>query len=203
MRAVIFGGGTVEKSCIPLISDEDYVICADGGCDRAAAAGITPDIVLGDMDSVKGGTDGLKTVTFPCRKDETDSELAVEYALAHGYDELIMLGFTGTRLDHTAANLTLLKRIAQRGARGVIIDAHNEIYYIEKMIKISGRRGSLLSVIPLEGDMEGVSTKGLDYPLCNETLYFGKSRGVSNVITADECEITVHSGGGLIILAKD
>ena len=203
MTALIVGNGEVSEKIKPLLPENAYVICADGGFRHMDKLGLTPDIVIGDMDSVKADLHGEKTIVYPVRKDFTDSELAVNYAIDNGFSDLVLIGFTGTRTDHTLTNLFLLKGISERGARAEIIDEHNVIRYAEKENIIRGKKGDIVSIIPIGGDVSGITTEGLDYPLFSETLEFGKGRGVSNEMTGDECRITVKNGSALIIKSKD
>ena len=203
MTALIVGNGEVSEKIKPLLPENAYVICADGGFRHMDKLGLTPDIVIGDMDSVKADLHGEKTIVYPVRKDFTDSEIAVNYAIDNGFSDLVLIGFTGTRTDHTLTNLFLLKGISERGARAKIIDEHNVIRYAEKENIIRGKKGDIVSIIPIGGDVSGITTEGLDYPLFSETLEFGKGRGVSNVMTGDECRITVKNGSALIIKSKD
>lgn len=203
MTALIVGNGEVSEKIKPLLPENAYVICADGGFRHMDKLGLTPDIVIGDMDSVKADLHGEKTIVYPVRKDFTDSEIAVNYAIDNGFSDLVLIGFTGTRTDHTLTNLFLLKGISELGARAEIIDEHNIIRYAEKENIIRGKKGDIVSIIPIGGDVSGITTEGLDYPLFSETLEFGKGRGVSNVMTGDECRITVKNGSALIIKSKD
>lgn len=203
MTALIVGNGEVSEKIKPLLPENAYVICADGGFRHMDKLGLTPDIVIGDMGSVKADLHGEKTIVYPVRKDFTDSEIAVNYAIDNGFSDLVLIGFTGTRTDHTLTNLFLLKGISERGTRAEIIDEHNVIRYAEKENIIRGKKGDIVSIIPIGGDVSGITTEGLDYPLFSETLEFGKGRGVSNVMTGDECRITVKNGSALIIKSKD
>lgn len=201
MKALIIGSGTFAGRCLDFSGENPFVICADGGYDSAVRANLKPSVVLGDMDSVKNAPEG--SIVYPTEKDETDSEIAIDYAIDHGFSEIILAGFTGTRLDHTLNNILLLKKIADKGLSGVIVDDNNEIYYLKDKLSLSGNRGDFLSIIPVFGDLTGITTYNLKYPLNNETLYFGKSRGISNELLGSNAEITVKSGEGIVIKSKD
>lgn len=201
MRAVIVCGGNVGEYIKKYIKPGDFIICADSGYDRAKKYGIEPDIVIGDMDSVKNGCVHENKLVYPARKDFTDSELAISYALEHGYDELLLFGMIGTRMDHTLANISLLKRL--KNVSAVIIDANNEIYFTDNQITLKGCKGDIVSIIPFEGDVLGVTTKGLDYALTDGVIKSGTTLGVSNVMTENECSITVKKGAAFIIRSKD
>ena len=198
MRAVIIGNGTITdydyiKS---IISDKDFIICADGGINHAEKMGLNVDILIGDFDSSSDKTTAAKTIQYPTRKDFTDGELCVEYAIDNGYDEILLIGMTGTRLDHTINNILLLLRFKN----SCLINEHNTIYPITDSLHIDNQKGKTLSIIPLFSDLEGIVTEGLEYPLNDETLYFGQARGNSNVIISDACKITVKKGMGIVII---
>lgn len=198
MRAVIIGNGTITdydyiKS---IISDNDFIICADGGINHAEKMGLNVDILIGDFDSSSDKTTAARTIQYPTRKDFTDGELCVEYAIDNGYDKILLIGMTGTRLDHTINNILLLLRCRN----SCLINEHNTIYPIKDSLYIDNQKGNTLSIIPLFSDLEGIVTEGLEYPLNDETLYFGQARGNSNVIISDACKITVKKGMGIVII---
>ena len=197
MRAVIIGNGSItDYDYIKTkIRTDDFIICADGGYNHAARMGVKPNIIIGDFDSATGYESEESVIRYPVRKDFTDGELAVEYAKEQGCDSVVLLAMTGDRADHTITDILLLAKCEN----GVLIDDNNEIYIIKSKVEISGNIGDTVSIVPINGDLEGIVTKGLEYALNDETLYFGKSRGVSNVMTADTCEITAKNGMGLAI----
>lgn len=197
MRAVIIGNGDIKdygyiKS---KIKSTDFIICADGGYNHAVNMGINADVLIGDFDSALGIEDAQNKIEYPTRKDYTDGELAVDYALNHGYDDIVLIAMTGDRLDHTMADIFLLDKCP----KGVLIDDNNEIYLAKDILSVEGKKGQTLSIIPINGDAEGVTTSGLEYPLDDETLYFGASRGISNVMLDEKCEIKIEKGTALVI----
>ena len=203
MKAVLVAGGTVSEfeRLKEFIKTGDAVICADSGYDYVIGLDIIPDIVIGDMDSVRSTDIKARKIIYPKRKDFTDSELVMEYAVKNGYDELVLFGFTGSRMDHTLANISMLCRYSDKNA--VMIDKNNEIRAAKGENIIEGKKGDIVSIIPAGGNLCGVTTENLEYPLKNETLYFGEGRGVSNVMTKDSCIIRTKSGSGLIIKSTD
>ncbi len=197
MRAVIIGGGAIgdyEKARKKILPD-DYIICADAGYDHAVKMGIEPDILIGDLDSISAVPDDVELVKYPTRKDLTDSHIAMETAREKGYEDMLLLGFTGDRADHMLTNILMLTKFP--GA--VIADDNNEIRTVTDEAELCGKAGDTVSIIPVNGDLTGITTEGLEYPLRGETLYCGESRGVSNVMTADKCRISCDGGIGLII----
>lgn len=204
MRAVIIGGGDFGKRQAVQITDKDFVICADSGYDSALKYNIHADAAIGDMDSVKSDIN-VKKLVYPSRKDFTDGELALRYALDSGYKKILMTGFTGERLDHTLADIFMLDIAAESGAEAVLIDEYNEIYYLcEKApsVVLEDKCGETLSILPL-GDLKGLYTKGMEYPVNYEDISFFASRTVSNVIASQYAEIGIKSGRTLVILSRD
>lgn len=203
MKAVLIANGSISdyEGIKKYVVEGGTVICADGGYDHAKKIGIEPDVLIGDMDSIKScGTD-IKKIVYPKRKDYTDSELVLEYAVKNGFDRLVLLGFIGTRIDHTVTNLELLCKY--ENIEAVMIDEHNEIRSLKKENILRGKKGDIVSIIPLGGDVSDVTTEGLEYPLEKETLFFSSGRGVSNVMTGSKCMISVGLGKGLIIKSTD
>lgn len=197
MRAVIIGNGDIKdyEYIKSKIRGTDFIICADGGYNHAARMGIEPNVLIGDFDSAEGFENVRERIEYPVRKDCTDGELAAAYAVEKGCEELVFIAMTGDRLDHTIADILLLDRCKN----GVLIDDNNEIYLLKDELTIKGKRGQTLSIVPVNGDARGLTTEGLEYPLSDETLYFASSRGISNVMTAEECRIKIKSGTALVI----
>lgn len=197
MRAVIIGNGTISdyEYIKGKIKEDDFIICADGGYNHARNMGIEADVLLGDFDSAIDFGDVKDRIEYPVRKEFTDGELAVMYAAEHGYEDVVLVAMTGDRFDHTLADVLLLAKCKN----GVLIDDNNEIYLLKDSLSLFGKKGQTVSIVPINGDVEGVTTNGLEYPLDNETMYFASSRGISNVMTGNECTISAKKGMALVI----
>ena len=197
MRAVIIGNGNIRdyEYIRSKIRTDDFIICADGGLRQAKMLGLKPDVAVGDFDSAKKDS-SVKTYEYPTRKDYTDGELAVDYAIDNGFDEIILIAMTGSRIDHTIENILLLTK--HENMR--LIDDDNEIFIVSERLELNGIKGKTLSIVPISGNLEGVSSSGLEYPLNDETLFFAESRGISNVVTEDTCIITARHGIGIVII---
>jgi thiamine pyrophosphokinase len=207
MRAVIVANGPMPEPPYPevRVGDDDLVICADGGAGNALAMGFQPQVVIGDLDSMEAGLrehlekEGCRFVEHPARKDETDSELAIRYALAEGATEVVVLAALGGRLDHTLANVMLLTvpELGNVGAR--LVDGNQEVLLIRDEITIKGRPGDVVSLLPISAHAEGIRTEGLEYPLHDGTLRLGAARGVSNLLVAPRARISVKHGLLLLV----
>ncbi|MDI3481971.1 MAG: thiamine pyrophosphokinae [Tepidanaerobacteraceae bacterium] len=202
MRALIFSGGEMKKCpCIKsYLAKADFIICADSGVRHAFELGVVPDLVVGDMDSVapedlkKIKELGIDQETFPAEKDFTDTELALEIALQRGATEAVILAGIGDRPDHSLANILLMVNFKKRGLEVRLAGGNWEMFLIEGQVKISGKKGDLLSLIPLSEEVSGIETRRLYYPLKNETIPMGSSRGISNVFLENEAEVKIEKG---------
>jgi thiamine pyrophosphokinase len=210
-RIVIIANGDLENPAFyrELLSEDDYIICADGGSRHARTLGLTPDLIIGDLDSVdpqalpKTGALKPEVISYPPTKDHSDLELAVEHAVKLKPGEILMIGaLGGNRVDHSLFNLMLLRRplIAQIPAR--IIDCDQELFMISDQLAIEGQGGDYLSLFPLTADVEGVTTTGLKYPLENETLKFASSRGLSNELLSARASVSISRGMLLVIKTR-
>lgn len=183
------------------VKEGDLVIAADGGYDRLLKKGISPSVIIGDMDSVKEVPDGVETVRFPIEKDETDTHLAYLLGYERGYRNFMIFGGTGGRLDHTLANLSLLLHIKLDGADARLIGSGYEMRVIkDETVTLCGRDGGDVSVFAIGGRAEGVCIEGLKYEADNVTLEESFALGVSNSFTESGAgRISVKSGSLLVM----
>lgn len=201
-KAVIISAGSIADYTYTkgFIEKGDFVICADGGLAHAKNMGIVPDLTVGDFDSYQGEVTG-EVVRFNPEKDYTDTHIAVTEALKRGYKEILLLGATGTRLDHTLSNIGLLEYILKKGASGCIVNETNKIMVIDKSSTIKREEGWHLSLIPI-GVVKGVTLKNLKYPLDNYDLKFAESLAVSNEFTDTDARIEIKEGSLIVIKSK-
>ena len=208
MRSVVVAHGDVKAQDRELALTAELVIAADGGALALERWSILPHLVVGDLDSL--GTDraaelgrrGAKVIGFPAAKDESDLELALRYALESGADDIVLLGiFGGARLDHALANAMLLADPAYRarGVRAVYGATEVRALHPNESFPLAGPIGATVTLLPVRGDAGGVRTQGLRYPLSGETLYFGRSRGLSNVVSSLPASVSLDQGVLLVI----
>lgn len=208
MHIIIFTGGTLQpgKAVDAAIAQAERIIAADSGAAAAVRYGCIPTTVVGDLDSLDAGLQqqlqelGSQFIQAAVEKDETDTELAVQVAIEQGASAITLLGaIGGLRFDHTVANILLLAGFETIPIR--IIDGPSTCWLLRGPghTAIHGHAGDLLSLLPLTSEATGVRTGGLYYPLHAETLYFGKPRGVSNVLTQERAEVSLESGMLLVI----
>ncbi len=206
----IYGGGFFREQF-----EDCFVIAADSGCaqiDILNNSGIyvTPDILLGDMDSFDKNTALTKYphaefLSFPPEKDYTDTQLALSVAVQKGYDDITVIGGTGNRADHYLTNLALLRKYACEGVKLTIDDGKNRITYCNngKVCAANDGKYKYFSVLPDCTELSGVTIKGAKYPLVNANVDRNLPITVSNEITEKKCEITVEKGNFFFILCSD
>ncbi|OON96546.1 MAG: thiamine diphosphokinase [Epulopiscium sp. Nele67-Bin005] len=192
------------------ICTNDYIICADNGIKHAKLLGITPNILIGDFDSANQEDfnyfvhqKNIEVVKLPSEKDETDTELALQYAIEHGATNITIYGGLGHRFDHSLANVHLLYQALTAKVECCLKNEFNTIYLINKEICISGKIGQLISLLPFTENVLGVYTKGLAYSLENGQFTLGKPYGISNYMTENLAQIKIDSGLLLVMKTKD
>lgn len=183
----------------PLDKVRGFVIAADSGLDYALAAGIIPDLIVGDFDSASSEIpSGIQCVRVSPIKDDTDAALAAELAVKKGFRELRFLCALGGRLDHSIANIQLLYGLKKHGVGGIMYGDGTELFIAhDESVEIPRFEG-FVSVFSYTADCI-VSEQGMKYPLTEKLLANDLTLGVSNEITEDSARITVHSGTALIM----
>ncbi|PID56192.1 thiamine diphosphokinase [candidate division KSB3 bacterium] len=202
MKAVIFVNGRFHspETARQHVSPCDYLIAADGGARHAVVLGLNPHIVIGDLDSLslelerrlkRASTQFLR---FPGDKDKTDLELAIEHALEKGVESILLIAALGGRLDQSLANIMLLTLPILKETPVSILDGNQHAFLLRNRVTILSKTGDLVSILPLAGDAQGVSSEGLKWPLRDETLPMGSSRGMSNVMLNERAVIRLRQG---------
>ena len=200
-KCIIFCAGGFDGLIVP-VDENDYILAADGGYRHAQQLGLTPHGVLGDFDSLGYVPQDAKV--FPVEKDDTDAMLAVRHGLALGYKKFLLYGgLEGSRLDHTVANFQTLQFLADRGATGYLIGKEQFVTVIKNgsLSFLPGAEGTL-SVFCMGADAEGVTIKGVKYPLDGGSLTAGFPLGVSNRLLGGAAEISVQKGSLLVMFPR-
>ena len=197
-KCVIFCAAGFDGLAAP-IENNDIVIAADGGLLHTQRLGITPDVILGDFDSLGFVPEGANV--FPVEKDDTDAMLAVRRGLAMGCREFLLYGsLDGKRLDHTVANFQTLQFLADHGAVGYLIGADHMVTVLKNgTLSFPPDADGILSVFCLGADATGVNIDGLQYILKDGTLSPGFPLGISNHFIGSTARISVKHGSLLLI----
>lgn len=211
MKTLIISGGSVTKKFLSKILQQgnfDNIIAADRGLEILNECKITPNYIIGDFDSVNiklvNKYPDSKIIKLNPEKDFTDTHMAIKLAIEIKSTEILILGAIGTRIDHTIANIHVLKECLQKGIKCQILDGNNKIFLIEEdtIIKLEDQY-KYISLIPLTTQVKGVTLTGFKYSLKNATLKTGESIGISNEQLSNEAKVELKSGILICIKSKD
>ena len=205
-RCVIVGGASIGdyETVGAMLRLDDYVIYCDCGLRHMDGLGAEPDLIVGDFDSYSNPEFDAETIVLPCEKDDTDTVFAVKEALKRGFEEFLLVGVVGERLDHTLGNVSILLMLDSEGKKGTIIDDYSE------MEIVSDRCGKpciiddsyvYFSLINISGTARGVTIRGAKYPLEGAEITCEYQYGVSNEVLPG-CTAEVSVGEGRLLLVK-
>ena len=206
MKTVIICGGTApsRKLIEDSLIDCNYFICADSGANIAKEYDLYPNLIVGDMDSIRKdvleyySNKNVSIDIYPVSKDATDSEIALNKAIELGANEIIFLGCTGTRIDHLLGNLGLLKKCLGLGIHAILKDDNNTIFLINKNTILKNLIGTTFSLQSYGDVVQMLTIKGAKYELINYSLQLGDPRTISNQFNDTEVFISFDSGTLLI-----
>jgi thiamine pyrophosphokinase len=201
-RIFLFANGLLPNPAKirPIVSPEDTLIAVDGGLRHLVALGLSPTLIIGDLDSAdpelvrKFKNQNVEIRRFPAKKDQTDLELALDAAIDMGPAKIVVVGALGGRIDQTLGNIFLLTKPELARINIRLMDGNQELFLIRESAQLQGQPGQRVSLLPLQGPVEGVRTEGLKYPLDNETLYPDQTRGISNLMQAPCATIDINTG---------
>ena len=212
IKTLIVSGGNVEDNILNELKGKvDYIIASDKGLEALDKYNITPNYIIGDFDSIDKkvldkyiNNKNIEIKELNPEKDYTDTHMALKLAIQLKSTYINILGAIGTRLDHTIANVHILKEALDNNVECKIINSNNEIQLINKTttIKINDNY-KYISLIPLTTKASGITLKGFKYPLENAILEIGQSIGISNEQIDEYAEIDLEKGILILIKSKD
>ena len=189
-------------------SGEPDLFCADGGADLAYHFQMKPKAILGDLDSIRPEAlrfyeeSGVEIIRYPSDKDFTDLDLLLSEVRRRGYSFVEITCGTGGRTDHTLTNLFLMEKYYHLGLEIFYNSPSEEIFLVSGTRNFKGFMGNTISIIPVTDNLKIHSLKGLRYSAENLELRRGDSRGMSNIVTSTEWQISLEAGSALIIINK-
>jgi thiamine pyrophosphokinase len=210
VRALIITGGTLLDT--ELVNkyrhNHDLIICADAGANYLAKAQITPDVLVGDFDSIDSEVlDNLKKINvkiikYPIEKDCTDTQLALKYAFNLCCSAITILGGIGDRIDHTLANIYLMLDVINRDIDCIMENDYCKIILSKGYVEIHGNLGDTISLLPLTDKVEGIDIEGFKYPISNGFMEKQNPYGISNILDSVKATISHKVGILAVIYAK-
>lgn len=199
----IVGAGSLYEGDLPFEKQEnDLLIAADGGYEHLKRAGMTPDLLIGDFDSMEKPNVFCETITLPVEKDDTDIVFAVKEGFRRGYTRFVIFGgLGGKRISHTIANMQLLEYVAIQGGTARLIGGTTSLFLLREgqshtFEGEAGKELSLFSITPTAT----VTVQGVKYPVTRATLERCFPLGVSNRVLEPTATLTVHSGTILVVI---
>jgi thiamine pyrophosphokinase len=183
-----------------LVRSHDLFICADGGANAARALGLVPDVIIGDLDSLRPSTKRFfrnSVITQVARQDNTDLEKALDYLLRRGVRRVTILGLAGGRIDMVLGNFAVLWNYVGRVSMMCAGETWQAIPMAQEL-RLRTKRGTIISLVPF-GPCSGITLSGLKYILKNGSMRVGEI-GVSNVATSQDVTVRVKKGKMLVIL---
>lgn len=201
-RCVIIGGADIRRydRVRTYLREGDFYICCDSGLKHREGLGITPDLVVGDFDSHENPHLVAETIVLPREKDDTDTVFAVKEALRRGFQDFLLVGVTGGRLDHTLGNLSLLLLLDTHGKSAMAVDDWSEMEIVsDRPVRVEDRY-PYFSLLNISGLAQGVTIQNAKFPLSNAEITCEYQYGISNeVLPGTDAEVSVENGRLLLI----
>lgn len=204
MRIVAVLNGRIDVDICNYVTNDTFIICADGGGNYLYQKGIVPNLLIGDMDSIdKDALNHFKNnnceiVLFNPEKDQTDGQLVIDKAMEYNPCEIVVFGGLGGRIDHTLGNVQLLYRMTQKGIKGVFVSENEILYMTDKMLEIKGNVGDTVSVIPYVKDTV-ITLSGFKYLVSDFEFKLDTPIGISNELESEVGIVDVKQGTAIVV----
>ena len=201
-RCVIVGGADINnyeyiKSCL---HNDDFIVFCDSGLKHLESLQVKPGLIVGDFDSHDNPQLDVETIVLPCEKDDTDTVFAVKEALKRGFDDFLLIGVVGARLDHTLGNVSILLYLDSLGKKGKIVDDYSEMEIVSNEPACVNDSFAYFSLLNISGTAKGITIENAKYLLDNAEITCEYQFGVSNeVLRGKVAKITVKEGKMLLI----
>jgi len=204
-RCVIIGGADIKnyEFIRENLRPDDYFVFCDSGLRHLENLSVKPSLIVGDFDSHENPNIDVETIVLPCEKDDTDTVFAVKEAIRRGFDDFLLLGVVGARLDHTLGNVSILLYLDKLGKRGLIIDDYSEMEIVSDKPAYIDDNFAFFSVLNISGTAKGLTITNAKYPLDNAEITCDYQYGISNeVLSGKTAKVSVSDGKLLLIKIK-
>ncbi|MCR4687512.1 MAG: thiamine diphosphokinase [Lachnospiraceae bacterium] len=204
-RCVIVGGADINnyEYLKNIIMEDDYVIYCDSGLRHMDKLGLKPSLIVGDFDSHVNPHLDVETIVLPVVKDDTDTVYAAKEGVKRGFEEFLLIGVIGGRLDHSLANVSILLYLRNEGLEGVIVDDYSIMKIVGQKTEYIPDKYSYFSLVNITGKAEGITIKNAKYEIQNAVITTDYQYGVSNEITPGKvAEVSVSDGELLLVMVR-
>ena len=204
-RCIIVGGADINnyeyiRSCL---QEDDFIVFCDSGLKHLEKLQIKPSLIVGDFDSHDNPHLDVETIVLPCKKDDTDTVFAVKEALKRGFDDFLLIGVIGARLDHTLGNVSILLYLDSLGKKGKIVDDYSEMEIVSNEPACVDDSFAYFSLLNISGTAKGITIENAKYPLVNAEITSEYQYGISNeVLPGRLAKVSVNEGCLLIVKVK-
>ncbi len=186
-----------------IIMEDDYVIYCDSGLRHMDKLGLKPSLIVGDFDSHVNPHLDVETIVLPVVKDDTDTVYAAKEGVKRGFEEFLLIGVIGGRLDHSLANVSILLYLRNEGLEGVIVDDYSIMKIVGQKTEYIPDKYSYFSLVNITGKAEGITIKNAKYEIQNAVITTDYQYGVSNEITPGKvAEVSVSDGELLLVMVR-
>ncbi len=204
-KCVIVGGADINnyEYINTLISKDDYIIYCDSGLKHMDKLGLKPSLIVGDFDSHVNPHMDVETIVLPVVKDDTDTVYAAKEGVKRGFEDFVLIGVIGGRLDHSLANVSILLYLRKEGVDGIIVDDYSVMKIVGQKTEYIPDKYSYFSLVNITGKAEGITIKNAKYEIQNAVITTDYQYGVSNEITPGKvAEVSVSDGELLLIMVR-
>ena len=201
-RCVVIGGADINDypRIRSFLREGDFAVYCDSGLRHLEALGLKPGLIVGDFDSHPNPHLDVETIVLPAEKDDTDTVYAIKEALRRGYEEFLLLGVVGARLDHTICNVSILLYLDSLGKKATIVDEYSEMEVVSVLPAEIDDSFAYFSLLNISGTARGITVENAKYPLADGEITCEYQYGVSNeVLPGRVASVTVREGRLLLI----
>ncbi len=199
---MIIGGADIERydRIHGYLREDDFYICCDSGLKHREKLGIVPNLIVGDFDSYKNPHMDVETIILPCEKDDTDTVFAVKEALSRGFQDFLLVGVIGGRLDHTLGNVSLLLMLDAQGKAATALDDFSEMQIVSNQPAQIEDRYAYFSLLNISGTAQGITIKNAKYPLAEAEISCEYQYGISNEVLPGKYAVVTLKQGQLLLI---
>lgn len=201
-RCVIIGGADIGRydRIRGYLREGDFYICCDSGLKHREGLDIVPDLIVGDFDSYENPQQNIETITLPREKDDTDTVFAVKEALSRGFQDFLLVGVIGGRLDHTLGNVSLLLMLDAQGKTATALDDFSEMEIVSGQPVQIQDCYTYFSLLNISGTAQSITIKNAKYPLDDAEITCEYQYGISNEVLPGKIAVVTVNQGRLLLI---